>query len=203
MSERAVGHEDRDEHRARSTEHTVTGGLLPALRPPRLGRTTLVAVDGPSGSGKTHYAARLAAELGATVVSTDDFATWDDPVSWWPRLVEGVLRPVAEGRPGRYRKTEWTGGRPHPGAYRRVPVPDVLVVEGVSAGRRSITGALSALVWCELPDGAARLARAVARDGEESRKHLLTWQDFERGWFAVDHTKARADHLPTPSDTEL
>ena len=161
-----------------------------------------MAVDGPSGSGKTHFAARLARELGATVVSTDDFATWDDPVSWWPRLVEGVLRPIQDGRPGRYRMTEWIDGRPHPGAYRRVEVPEVLVVEGVSAGRQSITALLSHLVWCELPDATARLDRAVERDGEQARKHLLTWQDFERGWFAVDHTRARADQVGTPSDTE-
>lgn len=172
------------------------------MRPPRLGRTTLIAVDGPSGSGKTHYTARLARELGATVVSTDDFATWDDPVSWWPRLVEGVLDPIGRGKPGSYQKTEWAGGHPHPGAYRRIEVPDVLVLEGVSAGRRSITDQLSYLFWCELPDEARRLALAVARDGEQARNHLVTWQKFERGWFAVDQTKARADQIFAPSDTE-
>jgi hypothetical protein len=172
------------------------------VRPPRLGRTTLIAVDGPSGSGKTHYAARLARELNATLVSTDDFATWDDPVSWWPRLVGGVLDPIEEGRPGRYQKTEWSGGHPHPGAYRRIEVPDVLVVEGVSAGRKSITGRLSYLVWCELHDSARRLELAVSRDGEQARNHLVAWQKFERGWFAVDQTKARSDHRWSPSDTE-
>jgi hypothetical protein len=163
------------------------------LRPPRLGRTALVAVDGPSGSGKTHYAAELARDLGATVVSTDDFATWTDPVSWWPRLVSDVLVPIEMGKTACYQRTEWTDGRPHPGAHRSVEVPDVLVIEGVSAGRRSIFGRLSCLVWCELPDPVARLERAVARDGEQARNHLLTWQDFERGWFAVDQTKSRAD----------
>lgn len=171
-------------------------------RPARLGRTRLVAVDGPSGSGKSYLAGLLGAALGAAVVSTDDFATWDDPVSWWPRLVEGVFEPLAAGRPGRYRTTEWVGGSPVPGPYRRVAVPDVLVVEGVSSGRRSINGKLSYLIWCELPDASDRLERAVARDGEESRKHLMTWQDFERGWFAVDRTKDRADRVVVPSDIE-
>jgi Cytidylate kinase len=172
------------------------------VRPARLGRTTLIAVDGPSGAGKTWYATRLARELNATLISTDDFATWDDPVSWWPRLVAGVLDPIEAGRPGRYRKTEWTGGHPHPGAYRRIEVPDILVIEGVSAGRRSITHKLSQLIWCELPDEARRLARAVARDGEQVREKLVKWQKFERGWYAVDQTKIRADQTFTPSDTE-
>jgi hypothetical protein len=165
------------------------------LSAPRLGRVRLVAVDGPSGSGKSTYAARLAAALGAGLVSTDDFATWDDPVSWWPRLRAGVLEPLAAGRPGRYVRTEWTGGRPHPGAEVTVEVPDILVLEGVSAGRRSVAPLLSALVWCVVPDPAKRLALAVARDGEQARKPLRDWQLFEHGWFAVDQTARRADHL--------
>jgi hypothetical protein len=165
------------------------------IGPPRLGPVRLVAVDGPSGSGKTTFAAGLAAELGATVVSTDDFATWDEPVSWWPRLAEGVLAPLAAGRPGRYVRTEWTDGRPGPGATVTVEVPEILIVEGVSAGRRSVEHLLSALVWCEVPDPAERLARAVARDGEQARKPLVGWQAFERGWFAVDGTVHRSGYL--------
>ncbi|WP_460404168.1 uridine kinase family protein [Actinophytocola sediminis] len=160
-----------------------------------MGRVRLVAVDGPSGAGKSTYAARLAAALGARLISTDDFATWDDPVSWWPRLRAGVLDPLAEGRPGRYVRIEWAAGRPRPGATVTVEVPDILVLEGVSAGRRSVAAQLSALVWCAGDDPARRLARAVARDGESARRSLLDWQLFEQGWFAVDETVRRADYL--------
>jgi hypothetical protein len=108
-------------------------------------------------------------------------------------LVNDVLIPIELGKTARYQRTEWTDGQPHPGSHRVIEVPDVLVIEGVSAGRRSIFATLSCLVWCELPDETTRLERAVARDGEQARNHLLTWQDFERGWFAVDQTKRRAD----------
>jgi hypothetical protein len=163
--------------------------------PPRLGGVRLVAIDGPSGSGKSSLADELLAELpDAVLVRTDDFATWDDPVAWWPRLVDGVFLPLAQGRPGRYRRTVWSDGRPHPGDEVAVRVPGVLLVEGVSSGRRSIRPRLSYLVWCELSDPAARLARAVARDGEECRQPLLTWQAFEAGWFAVDGTRDAAQH---------
>ncbi|WP_367133461.1 uridine kinase [Saccharothrix sp. HUAS TT1] len=157
----------------------------------------LVAVDGPSGSGKSTYAARLAEELGAAVVPTDHFATWDDPVSWWPRLLADVLEPLWHGREARYRRMDWTGGRPSPGERVVVPVPDVLVVEGVSAARRSIAHRLDEAIWVEVEDPDERLRRAVARDGEASREHLRRWQAFERGWFAVDGTKARADRIVT------
>ncbi len=157
----------------------------------------LIAVDGPSGSGKSTYAAALAAELGAGLVPTDHFATWDDPVSWWPRLLSDVLVPLWSGRPGRYRRMEWSQGWPRLGEWVTVDVPSVLVLEGVSAARRSIAGRVDEAVWVELPDPEARLARAVARDGERCRADLVRWQAFERGWFAVDGTRARADRIVT------
>jgi len=173
--------------------HSVIRALLARL--PRLGPVRLVAIDGPSGSGKSVFADTLVTDLGATLIRTDDFATWDDPVSWWPRLVDGVLEPLSAGRLGRYRRTEWTDGHPHPGDHVEVPVPETLVIEGVSAGRRSIRPRLSFLLWCELADSGERLDRAVARDGPAAQKHLLAWQSFERGWFAVDGTRDSADHL--------
>ncbi|WP_436493242.1 uridine kinase family protein [Actinokineospora sp. HUAS TT18] len=157
-----------------------------------------MAIDGPSGAGKSTIAARLAAELRkqgveTAVVPTDHFATWTDPVAWWPRLVDGVLDPLSADRVGRYRQMIWVEGIPEPDKWVTVPVPDVLIVEGVSAGRRSVQSRLSLLVWAECPDQATRLARSVARDGEESRAELTRWQTFEAGWFAVDGTRERAD----------
>ena len=164
--------------------------------PARLGGVRLVAIDGPSGSGKSSFADQLVAELpDAELVRTDDFATWDDPVSWWPRLVDGVFLPLSQGRPGRYQRTEWVDGIPRPGRHIDVRVPGVLLVEGVSAGRRSIRPRLSYLIWCEVPDPVERLARAVKRDGEDSRQHLTNWQAFEVGWFTVDGTRPAVDHV--------
>ena len=77
-------------------------------RPARLGRTRLVAVDGFAGSGKSTFAERLARELGAPVLHTDDLLEgWTDMVSFWPRLEAWVLDPLRQGRPGRYRRYDW------------------------------------------------------------------------------------------------
>jgi uridine kinase len=160
---------------------------------PRLGRVRLVAIDGPSGAGKSTFAASLCEEFArrcrtTALISTDHFATWDDPVAWWPRLAEGVLEPLARGEPGRYRRLDWTTGRPVLGQWVVVEPPEVLVLEGVSAGRASVRAALSLLCWVGGPDAATRLERAVQRDGETNRRNLQEWQAFERGWFAVDRT---------------
>lgn len=158
----------------------------------------LVAIDGPSGSGKSVLAETITADLrkhgvDTGLISTDDFATWDDPVSWWPRLVTGVLDPLAHGRPGCYQRHEWVDGIPRPGARIQVPVPRILIIEGVSSGRTSVRPRLSALIWCEYGDADQRLERAVERDGEASRGLLRAWQAFEDGWFAVDDPRAAAD----------
>jgi hypothetical protein len=174
----------------------VIDALLAA--PARLGGVRVLAIDGPSGAGKSTLAAQVVAELRARgcrteLVSTDAFATWDDPVSWWPRLVDGVLRPLADGVEGAYRRMDWTGGTPRPGELVRVPVPDVLVLEGVSSGRTSLRPLLSGLCWLSGGSAAERLARAVARDGVAAAGELGRWQRFERGWFAVDGTAEAAD----------
>lgn len=66
---------------------------IAALRPVRL-----VAIDGPGGAGKSVFAARLARAFAGlqevTVLHTDDFASWETPAGWWPRL-----EPYAEAPP--------------------------------------------------------------------------------------------------------
>jgi energy-coupling factor transporter ATP-binding protein EcfA2 len=178
-------------------KHGVINRIVTATlaAPPKLGGVRLVAIDGPSGSGKSTVARELVGAFErAALVSTDDFATWDDPVAWWPRLESGVLEPLAHGEPGRYQRMEWPDGVPRLGEWVTVDVPEVLVLEGVSAGRLKIQDRLACLVWVDLPGARARLERSVGRDGEVQRAHLRRWQEFESGWFAVDQPAARAGH---------
>ncbi|MCG8922104.1 AAA family ATPase [Lentzea sp. CC55] len=168
--------------------------------PPRLGGTRLVAVDGPSGAGKSTFARQLAEEIGAQLISTDHFATWDDPTTrWWPRLWR-ALDAVASGSPGRYRKTDWSQGFPCIGEGDEVTIAPhgTVILEGFSSARKANTR-LSCAIFVDHPDGRVRLERAVARDGEEHREHFVRWQQYERGWFAVDETRARADYVVTSS----
>lgn len=173
-------------------------------RQPRLGAVRLGVVDGPSGSGKTTFAAAWAEHLtrrgagAVAVLGSDLLATWDDPFDWWVRFEQGVLESLATGRPGRIQVTDWSSGAPRPGQWRTVPVPDVLILEGVSTGRRAVTRWASVLVWVEVPDRAARLDRAVARDGEHTRPDFRRWQQSEDAFFGADGTAARADMIVHP-----
>jgi uridine kinase len=163
--------------------------------PPRLGRVRLVAVDGPSGAGKTSFALRLAKELDAPVVHTDDLLDgWDDQFTFWTRLESLVLEPLRRGSTATYRRYLW-----HRGEFGGTPVTiapaPVVLLEGVSTARREIRPELSLAVFVTAPSD-LRLARALARDGDDSvafRAYLERWRAAEDRHFAQDGTAAAAD----------
>ncbi|WP_245161115.1 uridine kinase [Blastococcus sp. CT_GayMR16] len=161
--------------------------------PPRLGDTRLVCIDGPAGSGKTTFAGRLAGALGhrTGLVHMDDlYAGWT-LTGAAARLCTGVLRPLADGRAGGYHRYDWAAGR---FAEETVPVPvaEVLVVEGCGSSPRSLDRWTTLRIWVEAPQP-LRLARGLARDGDEQADHWQEWQREEAALFAAEDTRARAD----------
>ncbi len=174
-------------------------------RPPRLGDVRLVAVDGPSGAGKTLFAERLAAELGAPVVHTDDLLDgWDDQFTFWARLEASVLGPLRRGETATYQRYDWElAGFAGPSII--VPASGVVLLEGVSAARRVIRPELTMAVFVYAPPE-LRWERAIARDGDDSlayRKYLERWRVAEDQHFAVDETAAHADLLVDGAATAL
>jgi hypothetical protein len=167
--------------------------------PPRLGPVRMVGVDGPAGSGKTTFAARLTSALaaaGADVeqVHTDDLlAGWADITSFWARLEQWILAPLRNARPGSYRAYDWHAGQFNP-QWRPVPVPDVLVLDGVSSTRLAIRSELSLAVFVQA-DPQLRLARGLARDGAALRPQWLRWMADEAAHFVADHAADHADLL--------
>ena len=87
-----------------AVEAVLSGIAGPTGLPQRPG-TPVVCVDGPAGSGKTTLAAALAASRpAATVVHMDDlYPGWDGLPHVGAQLTS-LLEPLAERRPGRYRR---------------------------------------------------------------------------------------------------
>jgi hypothetical protein len=152
----------------------------------------VVAVDGPSGAGKTTLAGRLAAALGAVpVVHVEDlYPGWDGLDAVVPRLVAGVLAPLAAGRDGRFRRWDWAAGAD--GEPVTVPAGPLLVVEGAGAAARAAAPYLAFVVWLDGPP-AWRRERALARDGDTYAPHWERWAAQERVHFAREGTRGRAD----------
>lgn len=175
----------------RPTSAALAARVLAA--PPALGGTRLVCIDGPAGSGKTTVAGRLAAALGpgTPVVHMDDlYAGWT-LTGALARLEAGVLRPLAEGRPGAYHPYDWAGGRFSPDPVPVPPAP-VLVVEGCGSAPRRLDRWTTLRVWVEAP-AALRLARGLARDGDHLAGEWQRWLGTEAAEFAREDTVRRAD----------
>jgi dephospho-CoA kinase len=163
---------------------------LASSRPATLGAGRLICVDGPAGSGKTTLAGELATLTGAPVVHMDDlFEGWDG----LPRItaqLETILRPLAEGRSGIYRRWDWYGN-----VWAEtvsVPVVPLLVIEGVGSGSRTYAQLTTVLVWVEVSYD-LRMARGLERGGIGVTENWRQWAVDEQEHFAAERTRERAD----------
>ena len=158
--------------------------------PPRLGSGRLVCIDGPAGSGKSTLARQVAELTGAPVVRMDDlYPGWEGLLDV-DLEVQGLLLPLSAGQPGSYRRFDWAADQ-YAETHVVEPAP-LLVLEGVGAGNRAWRHLVTTLVWVEADD-ALRLARGLARDGEDQRAHWQLWMRDEARLFAQEGTRAAAD----------
>ena len=118
--------------------------LVDAADPPA-GRPWVVGVD--SGGGKSTLAAKLHVAVSASaVIHTDDIAWHHSRFGWSEVLARGVLQPIRNGQPVNYRQPGWESH----GRTGAIEVPtglDLVIIEGVGAGRRELAHLLDAMVW--------------------------------------------------------
>jgi uridine kinase len=161
-----------------------------AASAPALMQCRVVAIDGPGGAGKSTLAARVADGLDAQIICTDDFANWEEPLEWWPRLIEQVLDPLGRNQPGRYQRFDWDTRQL--AEWREVPVAAFLVLEGVSASRAAFAPYLSLRVWVSTPRR-ERLRRGLERDGLGALSLWQEWMAQEDDYIAAEHPDEHAD----------
>jgi uridine kinase len=160
-------------------------------RSPTLGAGRLICVDGPSGSGKTTLAEGIVAlRPGTPLVHMDDlYQGWDGLVGVADQL-DGLLRPLAMGVQGVYRRWDWVASE---WAESHVVEPAaLLVLEGVGSGSIRTADLITVLVWVEAAYD-DRMARGIARDGAAYEPHWHRWAKQEVALFAEHGTRARAD----------
>ena len=164
---------------------------LARSRQPTLGAGRLICVDGPAGSGKTTLAAEIASLAGGTaVVHMDDlFEGWGG-LARVDQQLHSLLRPLAEGFSGSYRRWDWPGN-----AWAEtvlVPPAPLLVLEGVGSGASAYADLTTVLAWVEVPFE-LRMARGLERDGDAVSEHWRRWAEDEQTLFTREGTRERAD----------
>lgn len=161
-----------------------------------------MAVDGRGGAGKSTLARMLADGWpGATVVEMDDFHRPTAERQPRPgrhggnydreRLVKELLEPVSAGRPGSYRRYDWDDDRL--AEWHEVPADGVVIVEGVYSSSEMLAPYFDLRLWVDCPYD-VRLARGLARDGEEMRNRWVQeWMPAEDAYVAAERPDERAE----------
>ena len=153
----------------------------------------IIAIDGAGGTGKSTLAEQLAAVLANTqIIHTDDFATWGNPLNWWPRMIEQVLEPLSRNEPGHYQRYDWDSKER--AEWHEVPVAHFILLEGVSASREAFRHFLAYTIWVETPR-AERLRRGLHRDGEAARDQWEVWMSREDEYIARELPAEHADAI--------
>jgi uridine kinase len=160
-------------------------------------KTRIVAVDGAGGAGKSSLAGLLACELEAPIVHTDDFASWENPVDWWPELITHALEPLAEGRSASYRPTSWGGEEK---AQVVIEPAAFVILDGVTASRDAFRPYLTFSIWIETPRE-VRLRRGLQRDGMHARAQWEDWMQAEDRYVERERPAERADRV-LPGDQD-
>jgi pantothenate kinase len=137
--------------------------LLVATTNKPSGRPLIIAVDGRSASGKSSLAACLHQQVArSAIVLTDDVAWHESFFGWSPLLAEDVLEPLRRGEPVTFRPPAWAQyGRG--GAILLPAGLDLVVIEGVGAGQRELSGLIDATIWVQ-SDFVEAEQRGIARD---------------------------------------
>lgn len=160
---------------------------------PKCGDVIFVAVDGGAGSGKTTLASMIADALEAEIIHTDDFASWEHPIDWWPKVIEFVFEPISRGEKFlSYPRTQWWENEPREPVVNQ-PVTEIMVIEGVSASRSEFRSYLSYSIFVDAPKylrfqrGEARdLALGIKESKQKVHSYWREWDDDEVEYLERD-----------------
>jgi hypothetical protein len=159
----------------------------------RHGAPFILGIDGRSSSGKTSLATRFHKVIvPSSVVHADDIAWRHSRFGWGDLIVEGVLRPLREGRAVRYRPPAWEH-HDRPGAIEVSAGQRLVVVEGVGVGRRELSQYLDALLWVESdPSEVERREARRVTVGELDKGAQEEWMREEVPFLAAQRPWERA-----------
>jgi hypothetical protein len=184
--------------------------LLFEVAGPVQGHPRIIAVDGRGGGGKSTLATQLRAAVpGAAVVHTDDVAWHHSFFDWSELLARDVLEPLRRGQAVHYRPPGWHA-KGRPGAIEVPAGLDLVLVEGVGAGRRELMHLLDAVVWVQ-SDAAEAERQSIARDAaagthgdiEGATQFWHEWLAQEIAFVAAQRPWERADVVVRGTTTNV
>ena len=156
----------------------------------------VIGVDGRSGGGKTTFAKALAEKLGASLLSTDDFAWWHSLFDWPEMLIENAVVPLRAGKAIDFKPPAWVD-REREGSIV-APASKYVIVEGIGSTQPAMRNHLDVRIWVQTDADVARergLLRDLAErpDPAEAERFWNEWQVAEdefqakaQSWLVAD-----------------
>jgi uridine kinase len=178
---------------------------------PRTSDPVWIAIDGHGGSGKSTLAALLSARFNATIIHTDDFASWENPFRWSDNIIGRIFEPVRTGAATlSYPRSSWWEDH-YPEPIEDQGVTAVMIIEGVGSSRHELDPYLALRLFVDTPEEVC-LARGIARDRQtgkseaELREIWMRWIAAENEFYMKEHPRERADVIldgTLPFETQI
>lgn len=152
----------------------------------------IICIDGCGGAGKTTFATKLSSELNnCPIIHTDDFASWEEPLSWYTRMKDQVLKPLSENTKAYYQKYDW--GKRKLTKWISIEPQSFIIIEGVSSCRIDFRPYISYGIFIETNQD-LRLQRGLDRDGEHMKEQWLKWMK-EEALYLKEHQPQKFANL--------
>ena len=160
----------------------------------------IIAIDGPAGAGKTTLAHEiflaLSPKMSVSVIHMDDlYNGWDNALG---EDLTSVLQYLAAQHrnisAAEIRRYNWTASSF--GESETIEPADLLILEGVGSGDKSLQDELAALIWIDI-DPEIGVMRVIARDGYQVEDEMKKWLGTQQEYFSQHSTREKADFILT------
>ena len=160
----------------------------------------VIAIDGPAGAGKTTLAHEIFLALSNTmsvqVIHMDDlYDGWDNALSKdLSKILQYVVSQHEVKSPASIQRYNWESSSF--GESEKLPVSDLLILEGVGCGDKELQDRFAALIWMEI-DPEDGLKRVVNRDGLQVQDQMQKWLRTQAEYFLQHSMREKADFILT------
>ncbi|MEI7722347.1 MAG: hypothetical protein WCI86_01325 [Actinomycetota bacterium] len=160
----------------------------------------IIAIDGPAGAGKTTLAHEiylaLSLKMSVTVIHMDDlYDGWDNALGAdLSAILKYLVNQHQKSSSAQIKRYNWSTSSF--GESENIEPADLLILEGVGSGDKSLQDDLAALIWIDI-DPEIGVMRVIDRDGYQVEDEMKKWLGTQQEYFSQHSTREKADFILT------
>ena len=160
----------------------------------------IIAIDGPAGAGKTTLAHEiylaLSLKMSVTVIHMDDlYDGWDNALGAdLSAILKYLVNQHQKSSSAQIKRYNWSTSSF--GESENIEPADLLILEGVGSGDKSLQDDLAALIWIDI-DPEIGVMRVIDRDGYQVEDEMKKWLGTQQKYFSQHSTREKADFILT------